>query len=197
MTRFIFVRHGQTDWNRENRFRGRLDIPLNEVGREQARRVGAYLAQTPLTTIYASPVSRTMLTAQFIAPPHNARVIPRVELYDLDYGDWQGKTPDEIGPAAYALWLREPARVKFPGGEALADVRARVVKLIAELCAQHEDETVALVSHDLVGKILVCALLGADDNSIHRVQQDNACINRFDVENGAYLLRAMNETAHL
>lgn len=197
MTHFIFVRHGQTDWNRENRFRGRLDIPLNDVGKAQARRVGEHLAHTPVAAIYASPVSRTIITGEYIAQSHNLRVTPRAELYDLDYGEWQGKTPREIDASEYALWLREPARVQFPGGEALSDVRARVVKLVAELSATHEDETVVLVSHDLVGKILVCALLNADSNSIHRVQQDNACINRFSVENGNYVLRALNETSHL
>ncbi len=197
MTHFIFVRHGQTNWNRENRFRGRLDIPLNDVGKAQARRVGEHLAQTPIAAIYASPVSRTIVTAEFIAQSHNLRVQSRAELYDLDYGAWQGKTPNEIDASEYALWLREPARVKFPGGETLFDVRARVVKLVAELSATHEDETVVLVSHDLVGKILVCALLNADSNSIHRVQQDNACLNRFSVENGNYVLRVLNETSHL
>jgi|SRR5581483_1771048 broad specificity phosphatase PhoE len=197
MTHFVFVRHGQTDWNRENRFRGRVDVPLNAVGLEQAKRAAMRLAPAPIAAVYASPVSRTMVTAELIAQPHGLGVMPRAELYDLDYGDWQGKMPEEVEPAEYARWLRAPAEVKFPGGESVGDLRKRIVTLVAQLSAQHEDETVVLVSHDVVGKVLVCALLGADDNAIHRVQQDTACINRFQVENGVYLLRTVNETAHL
>lgn len=197
MTNFIFVRHGQTDWNRENRFRGRMDIPLNAVGIAQARRAAIRLAQTPVAAVYASPISRTMLTAELIAQPHGLNVIPRAELYDLDYGEWQGKTPAEIEAGPYGLWLREPASVQFPGGESLGAVRQRAMNLVQELCERHDKETVVLVSHDLVGKILVCALLGADDNSIHRVQQENACFNRFEAEPGRYLLRTVNETTHL
>ena len=90
MTRFIFVRHGETEWNHHLRFRGRADIPLNETGVEQARRVAQRLAETPLAAIYASPLSRTLRTAEIIAELHHRThsdhlaVVPEARLLDLD-----------------------------------------------------------------------------------------------------------------
>ena len=197
MTHFIFVRHGQTDWNRENRFRGRADIPLNATGLEQAQRAADALRNTPIAAIYASPLGRTMQTAQSIAQPHGLAVIPRRELLDIDYGDWQGKLPSEIDPEQYARWCEHPEVVKITNGENLPQVRSRVMNFVDSLSGQADDRAVVLVSHDLVGKILICGLMSAPSNSIHRVQQENACIDRFDAENGMYLVRTTNETKHL
>lgn len=197
MTHFIFVRHGQTDWNRENRFRGLMDLLLNEKGIEQAERAAARLERTLIAAVYASPLSRTMKTAEIIAAPHGLVAQPRAELLDFNYGEWQGKLPSEVDPELYALWRTEPDRVRIPGGDTLASVRSRVMNLVDALSAQHGDATVVLVSHDLIGKILLCGLVGVDNNGIQRFYQETACIHRFDAEQGKYLIRAVNEIAHL
>ena len=88
-TRFIMVRHGQTEWNVGDRFRGRADITLNDTGADQARRVAVALAAEPIDAIYASPLNRTMHTAEFIAGTR-ATIVPDPSLMDIDYGDWQG-----------------------------------------------------------------------------------------------------------
>lgn len=197
MTHFIFVRHGQTDWNRENRFRGLMDLPLNNKGIEQAQRAAARLAREPIAAVYASPLSRTMKTAEIIAAPHGLVVQPRAELLDFNYGEWQGKLPSEVDPAQYALWRSQPDRVRIPGGDTLADVRARVMQLVDELSAPNDAQTIVLVSHDLIGKLLLCGVVGVDNNAIQRFYQETGCIHRFEAAGGVYVLRAMNETAHL
>lgn len=203
MTHFIFVRHGQTDWNREQRFRGLVDLPLNETGIAQARRVAQRLQGLPIAAIYTSSLARTMKTAEIIAAPHGLTPQPRIELLDFNYGEWQGKLPSEVDPALYALWRTEPDRVQIPGGDTLTSVRTRVMGLVDALSAQYENQTVVLVSHDLIGKILLCGLVGVDNNAIQRFYQDTACIHRFDAAYDhalgrmTYLLRAVNETAHL
>lgn len=197
MTHFIFVRHGQTDWNRENRFRGLVDLPLNEHGIAQAHRAAARLERAPIVAVYASPLARTMKTAELIAASHGLAAQPRTELLDFNYGEWQGKLSDEVAPAQYGLWRTEPDRVQIPGGDTLARVRARVMRLVDVLSAQHDAQTVVLVSHDLIGKILLCGLVGVSNNAIQRFYQETACIHRFDAADGTYLLRAMNETTHL
>lgn len=196
-TRFIFLRHGQTDWNRENRFRGHADIPLNAVGLEQAERAASALAGVALNVVYSSPLQRTMVTAELAARPHGLAVTPCPSLIDLNYGDWQGRLPAEIDPAQYALWLSQPDRLVIPNGERLSAARARVMALIADLTQQHRGETVLLVSHDLIGKVLVCGLLEAPGNAIHRIQQDTTCIDLFDATDHGYLIRAVNDTTHL
>jgi broad specificity phosphatase PhoE len=197
VTRFIFVRHGQTDWNCENRFRGHADIPLNQAGVEQALLVSAELAAVPLTAIYASPLQRTLLTAELIARSHELPVVSCQALIDLNYGDWQGRLPSEIDPAQYALWRTRPDRVVIPNGEMLSEARARVMTCVEDLSQRHHCEIVALVSHDLIGKVLLCGLSDAPNEAIHRFQQDTTCINVFDVNGDGYLIRAVNDTTHL
>lgn len=197
MTPFVFVRHGQTDWNRENRFRGLVDLPLNAKGIEQAHRAAARLRSLPLAAVYASPLARTMKTAESIAAPHGLVAQPRAELLDFNYGEWQGKLPSEVDPALYALWRTEPDRVRIPGGDTLAAVRARVMGLVDALNTEHPESTIVLVSHDLIGKILLCGLIGLDNNGIQWFYQETACIHRFDADQGTYVIRAVNETAHL
>ena len=200
MTRFIFVRHGETEWNHHLRFRGRADIPLNEMGAEQARRVAQRLAETPLAAIYASPLSRTLRTAESIAVPHHVSVVPEARLLDLDYGVWQGKTPAEVeasDPKRYAQWQTQPDRVRIPGGETLRQLRTRVIQLIDDLGRERPGETVVLVSHDIVGKTLMCAVLGLDNNAVWRVAQDNAALDFFVKRESGFVVLAMNDLAHL
>lgn len=196
-TRFIFVRHGQTDWNRENRYRGHADIPLNATGIQQAVLAAAALADVALHVVYASPLQRTMLTADLIAKSHGLPIKACQPLIDLNYGDWQGKPPADLDPESQALWRTQPDRVAIPNGEPLSQARARVMALVEDLSQRHRGETVLLVSHDLIGKILLCGLSDAPNNAIHRFQQDTTCINVFDVNGDGYLIRAVNDTTHL
>src|SRR2546423_15597935 len=110
-THFIFVRHGETDWNRVKRFRGRAEIPLNENGMDQVTRTAARLANERIDAAFASPLGRTMRTAEIIAQPHGVRIEAEPALMDIDYGEWQGWTPEEAaqrGPERYKLWLTAP-----------------------------------------------------------------------------------------
>ncbi len=200
MTRFVLIRHGQTEWNREERYRGRADIPLNDVGLRQARRLAAALADTPVAAVYASPLQRCLQTAEPIARRHGLQVQPLEGLLDIHYGRWQGLTPAEAAeqyPELYRLWLTSPGRVRFPDGEGLKDVRARATSALAELTDRHAGQTVVLVSHKIVCKVIVCAVLGLTKDDIWRVEQDNAAINVFQHEGGSWVVLLVNDTCHL
>jgi probable phosphoglycerate mutase len=197
MAHFVYVRHAQTDWNTNDRFRGRADIRLNETGLDQARQVATRLALMKFDAVYASPLERTWRTAEIVAAPHELDVNTRAELLDIDYGDWQGKLRTEVDPAMYALWQTQPDRVQFPNGENLGQLRARLTSMLEELSAQHRDDTVLLVSHDIVMKVLLCVLIGVDNNAIVHFRADNASIHKFDAQEGQYIIRSVNDTAHL
>lgn len=197
MTHFIFVRHGQTDWNRDHRFRGRANIPLNEKGKHQAELLSERLAKEKIVAAYASPLNRTMVTAGILAKPHGLKVEERSELLDFDYGDWQGKLTTEVDPEQLRLWLTRPDRVIVPNGETVHALRERIMNLVETLTKTHADETILLVSHDMVGKILMCGLSGAESNSLHRFAIDNASLNRFDAAKESFVIKCMNDTAHL
>ena len=198
-TRFIMVRHGQTEWNVGDRFRGRADIALNDSGVDQARRTAGALAADPIDVVYASPLKRTMRTAEMIAGGR-AAISPEPALMDIDYGEWQGWTKDEAGqraPELYQHWLKTPEEVRFPNGERLVDVRERAMRSIEAWGKQHDGKSVLLVTHDVVAKVVFCAVLGLEVSAFRQFEQDNAAINRFEVRDGTYVIKTLNETSHL
>lgn len=113
-----------------------------------------------------------METARIVAERHGLEVMPSDGLLDLDYGDWQGKTPEHVEAihgVRYAAWLSQPARVCIPRGERLASLRRRVMKVIKEVAEHHRGEAVVLVSHDMVGRVLMTGLLSLSLDAIWQI----------------------------
>lgn len=201
MTRVIIVRHGQTEWNRVERFRGRADLRLNETGYVQASLVARRLAAAEtLAALYSSPLLRAMQTAAPIAKACGVTTRPLDGLIDIDYGEWQGLTPEEVAaryPALYRRWEESPQLVAIPGGESLAAVRARAEAALRRAVAEHEGGTVALVTHKVVCKLLVCAALGIPDDHFWQIEQDNGALDVVEFGNGRPVLKLCNDTCHL
>jgi broad specificity phosphatase PhoE len=195
----MLIRHGDTDWNVEEIFRGRTDIELNETGIKQAEILAKYLEDVPIETVYSSPLKRALKTAKLIADPHNTDVTPYEELIDFGYGEWQGLSHDTVKekyPTLYAEWLNNPHLVKVPKGETLDDVKERVLRLIDWITTTHEG-TVVLVSHRVVGKVLICALLGLDNSHFWNIRLDTCGITTFNYEKGSFVLASHNDTSFL
>ena len=200
MTRIILVRHGQTEWNREERFRGRVDIDLDETGVRQAEAAAEKIARWDVAAIYSSPLKRAMATAQIIASRLGLPVEPLDGINDMDFGIWQGLAIEEARGRyreLFDVWLRSPQQLKIPEGETLEDVQRRAVATIDDLVARHQDKTVALVTHRVVCKVLLCHLLGLDNSHFWQIGQDNAAINLFELWEGWSSLRLLNDTCHL
>ncbi len=200
MTRFVLVRHGQTEWNRVERFRGRADIPLNETGLAQAKALARHLASWAIAAIYSSPLKRTRETGKAIARQLGLEVKPLEGLLDIDYGALQGLTPEEAEqryPNIYRQWLQEPHLVRFPQGESLAQLEERVLESVRELARSHRGETVVLVGHKITNKVLLCAVLGLDNSYIWQIGQDEAAVNIFEWQEGGFYLTLLNDTCHL
>lgn len=202
-TRIVLVRHGQTGWNSGagvERFRGRMDLPLDARGQAQARAVAEWLAGEPIAAVYSSPLQRAQQTAAPLAGDQGLPVQVHEGLIDIDYGRLQGLThaeADSAFPESYRLWHSAPSRVRFPGGEALSDVQSRVQPLLAEMVARHPGRTVALVGHEMVNKVLACTLLGLDLDQIWRIRQDAAAINVFKSSQQGWHTLGLNDTCHL
>jgi probable phosphoglycerate mutase len=202
MTRVVLVRHGQTAWNREARFRGQADVELDEFGLMQAEATGSYVAaRWPCVAVYASPLRRTMKTAKAVASAQGLVAQPMAGLIDISFGGWQGCAVDEIeerDPELLRVWWEDPHTVRFPGGESLEIVRSRVVTALDEVVARHTGETVALVSHTVVNRVLLCAVLGWGNDRFWRLHQETCAVNVFDVEeDGAFTIVLLNDTGHL
>ncbi|MCL5075779.1 MAG: histidine phosphatase family protein [Chloroflexi bacterium] len=201
MTRIILVRHGQTEWNRVERFRGRADVGLNQTGLIQAQAVARRLrAEGSLVAVYSSPLSRSLETARPIAEMFGLAVQHLAGLIDIDYGEWQGLTPEEVAAkyaALYHCWQEKPHLAQIPGGENLGQVRQRVVAALNEAIARHPGQTIVLVSHKVICKVLLCAVLGLDDSHFWRIEQDNGAINIIEYQDGVFTIRLVNDTCHL
>jgi phosphoserine phosphatase len=207
MTRIILVRHGQTDWNLDDRFRGRADVPLNATGVAQAQATGQRVAEEwQPVAIYSSSLSRALDTGQAIAD-HLARsyqtnipVQVISDLADFDFGKWEGLTPEEARqhwPEEIEAWYASPQTVHIPGGETLQDLRERAMKVIRDLVSQHSGETIAVVSHTDVNRIILLDMLGLRDDSFWRLRQDTCAINVIEAEDGSFTIVTINDTCHL
>lgn len=196
----ILVRHGRTAWNKEERFRGRADLPLDDFGLRQAEAAAAKLAGSEAIAVYSSPLQRTMMTAGPVAERLGVSVQPMEELIDIDYGDWQGLSPEEAlarDAELYHRWIDTPQAATFPGGEGLRDVRERVEAAIGRVRDEHEGKTVILVSHVVVCRVFICVVLGLDDSHFWQIGQDVNAINTIGMREGRLILNSLNDTCHL
>ena len=196
----LIVRHGETEWNRVERLRGRADLDLNPNGVQQAQAAARRLAQWHPAKVYSSPLRRTVHMAQVISETLSCPLNFMEELIDLDYGQWQGLSPQEASGKdgdLYQRWLNSPHLVKFPGGEGLEEVRARAEAAIAHIMENHPQETVVVVSHKVVCQVLVLVLLSLDNSRFWQISQDVAAINLFELRHPYPAVMTINETCHI
>ena len=199
MLEIILVRHGETEWNIEEIFRGRIDIGLNETGVKQAELLAKYLSDITIDAVYSSPLRRALKTAEMIASHHKLEVEIAPGLIDFDYGKWQGLPHQEVKhryKQLYAEWMENPHRIKMPDGENLNEVRERALAVVDEVVAKHEG-TIVLVSHRVVNKVLICALLGLDNSHFWNIRQDTCGITTFAYIKGHFILTKHNDTSYL
>jgi broad specificity phosphatase PhoE len=200
MTSIYLIRHGQTAWNKEEIFRGRMDVPLDQTGLRQAELAAEYFKGMEIHGIYSSPLARAWQTAEKIASPYSVRVQRLEGIIDMNFGNWEGHLHEEIkkmDPETYRQWRDEPHRARLPGGESLDAVRVRAMAAVEEVIQSNSGKTLVLVSHRVVNKVLICGILGLDNSHFWQIGQDTTAINLIRYRNGKYILSLLNETCHL
>jgi len=200
VTGLIIVRHGRTEWNRVERFRGRADLALDEEGRKQAQAASERIKEWPVAAVYSSPLRRARETAESLAKQVGLEVKELSGIIDIDYGQWQGLSPDEATAKdgdLYYKWQHSPHQVAFPNGESLKEVQERATSALDNLIEQHKKETIALVSHKVVCQVLVLSLLGLELSHFWEITQDVCAVNYFEVRGGVPSALLINDTCHL
>jgi 2,3-bisphosphoglycerate-dependent phosphoglycerate mutase len=147
-TTFVLVRHGETDWNRENRFQGHADPPLNDTGRGQARALADDLRGEHFAAAYTSPLRRAYETAAILASELGFEPVADEALKEVDVGSWSGLTRDEVEsrfPDGYRRWLEYGHG--WDDGETYDELGERVVSSLLEIAARHPDARVLAVTH--------------------------------------------------
>jgi broad specificity phosphatase PhoE len=200
MTRIYLVRHGTTQWNREEIFRGRVECPLNDTGQAEARAAAAFFQGIRIDGIYSSPLARAAETAAAIAAGKGVEIILDPAFTDLDFGEWQGRPLKEVRgkyPDLYRAWRERPQDVTFPKGENLDQVRTRAWAGLLRIAQGNPDRTVVIVSHRVITKVLLCAALGLDNSHFWQIRQDTTAINCLEYSRGAFTVTLLNDTCHL
>ena len=151
VTNLLFIRHGETDWNRQQRFQGQIDVPLNDNGLAQAARLGQRLAAEPFDVLLSSDLTRAQQTAAPLAQAWDMPLQPVPGLREQHFGAWEGLDVPTIKSQHGALWpqwLQHDGDFALPGGgESLRQFHARVMASVRQLVAQHAGRRLALVTH--------------------------------------------------
>jgi phosphoserine phosphatase len=200
MTRIYLIRHGTTDWNKKEIFRGRIDCKLNEAGHAEAQALAAYFQGTDIAAIYSSPLSRASETAQAIGRPKSLSVISDDAFMDMDFGEWQGLALEEVKnkyPALYRTWREQPQDILFPNGESLVQVRTRCWEGLQRVARENLEKITLIVTHRVITKVLICAVLDLDNSHFWQIQQDTTAVNCIDYHNGNFYASLINDTCHL
>jgi len=203
--RIILVRHGETDWNKQGRFQGQIDIPLNQNGKGQAQAASEFLKDVSIQKAFSSSLSRPRETAQIILKEHPGIDISlKDNLIEIGHGKWEGKLESEIKsdwPDLLKMWKSLPEKVQMPDGENIKEVSTRSIKGWMEICKSlKNDETALVVAHDAVNKTILCHLLGLTPSKIWMVKQGNGGITIIDLsgkEDQPDQITCLNITSHL
>lgn len=200
-TRLLLVRHGATTLSAEDRFAGSTDVELSDEGRGQAGRLAQRLAGESLSAVYASPMKRTIETANIVARPHG--LVPQLAdgLREIDHGRWEGMRRSEVEHAfseEYAAWEADPFTFAPRGGESGLNVLARALPVVREIVVRHAEEILLVVSHKATIRLLISSLLGFDARGYRdRLDQHPCCVNILDFKDPVRArLMLFNDVSH-
>lgn len=201
MTTVILVRHGHVEGIRPARFRGRQPLPLSEQGRIEAEKTARRIASAwAPTAIRTSSLQRCVATGAAIGRACGVDPIAISDLDDLDYGDCQWKTFEEVKeswPQLYAQWFSAPQHVRFPNGESLQDIVLRSANALRRVLEGFPDGAVVLVGHESVNRALLLQLLDQPLSAYWRIAQDPCAINVIEIEGTSVYVLSVNDTGHL
>ncbi|NEQ47921.1 MAG: histidine phosphatase family protein [Leptolyngbya sp. SIOISBB] len=208
--RLLLVRHGETEWNRQKRFQGQIDIPLNDNGKRQGGQAAEFLKAVKIDAAVSSSLSRPKETAELILQHHPDVPLDTTDgLKEIGHGEWEGLYEHEIEsgyPGMLKQWQDQPETVQMPGegGENLEQVWERAIStwnaIVAQYSGTGESVTVLVSAHDAINKALLCHIVGLGPESFWKFKQGNGAVSVIDYPNGvdsAPVLTAANLTIHL
>lgn len=200
-TRVFMVRHGATTLAAEDRFAGSVDVELSRDGREQVALLAERLAAEQLAAVYASPMKRTMQTAEILGTPHGLSPVALPALREIAHGRWEGLTRAEVEARfadEYRQWQEDPFAYAPQDGESGSSVLARALPALREIVFAHPEGNVLVVSHKATLRLLLCSLLGIDARGYRDcLEQSPACLDVLDFKDAVRArLMLFNDVSH-
>jgi probable phosphoglycerate mutase len=200
VTRFLFIRHGETDWNRQQRFQGQIDVPLNATGLAQAARLRERLAAEPADVLVCSDLLRTRQTAEPLADAWGLQPLQEPGVREQSFGVLEGLDVPTIKarhPDLWADWLVHRADFALPGGESIRQFHARVLQAVQALARAHAERTVAVVTHGGVLDMLWRSAHRLPLDGLRACEIPNTGINRLRWRDGVLVIEHWADAAHL
>ena len=200
MSSLLLVRHGITEFNSTRRFQGYSDPELSDAGYGQVERLRDRLADEEVDAVYSSDLKRTLATAEVICSGRNVEIMPCPELRECNYGDAEGLTFQEINsryPEMAQFIVNFNLRLEFPGGESFKEFIERTIKFLDRLNEHAPSETILISSHSGPLRVLLCALLGIDQDHWWQIRVDNASLSIADTYPRGAIISLLNDTSHL
>ncbi len=202
MTKIMVVRHCEAQGNTDGVLQGRTDCDISGNSARQLELIAARLSDEPFSAVYASPLIRAYKTAQAIARPHGLTVQRDPRLVEIDMGEWECRSWEEIeqeGQKEIRVWNEDPGHFTAPGGESTKHVAFRMWEAVTQIAADHRGETVCAVSHGCAIRCLLCLALGM---SLDRLQEipwcDNTGVSILEFsDDGGCSVPVMNDSSHL
>lgn len=206
LSRFLLVRHGETLWNKEFKYQGQSDIPLNGTGKLQALKLSERLKHQKIDAVYASDLKRAMETAGIIAAPHGLDVFPAREMREMSFGIWEGCTFDEINekwPGEIEKWRKDPYNLRPQGGETLSEVCKRTSRFLESIARKNPDKNILIVTHAGPIRALLSVILNLHYDLFWKFKISNASLTVVEYDGQKELAQSdafivsVNDTYHL
>jgi len=198
--KLILVRHGETQWNRENRIVGHTEIGLTPDGHRQVALLARALGEEKIDAIYSSPLRRAVETASAIAEQHGMDVVTDDALKEVDAGELDGIAIEEVVRRYgdfWEAWVRGTGTLRMPGGETMGELQLRAWSVVTRVVGDHPDSTVIMVSHTLTILSILTTVLGMPLADFRRLRLGLASINTLDFKGSVTSLVGFNDTCHL
>ncbi len=199
-TTLILIRHGETPHNRDKRYQGHRDTSLTTEGKRQTREIALRLRDKPLDAIYSSDLKRTRYMAEVINSYHSLKINILPELREIDFGDWEGKTYNEIQRKWESLlngWERKPSKVKIPNGESIQELAKRTRTIIKKIIRAHLNQKVAIITHGGPIRIILMDALGLEADNWWGTITSNGGISIIEYQSKRAKVLLQNDTSHL
>ena len=200
MTDFIFIRHGETDWNRQQRFQGQIDVPLNDIGHTQAQRLGGRLAAEPADHLFSSDLQRAQQTAAPLAAAWQTAPVLVRGLREQAFGVLEGLDVPTIKMRHADLWqhwLEHRADFALPGGESLRQFHARVIGAVQTLAEAHAGRRLTVVTHGGVLDMLWRTAHGLPLDGLRACEIPNTGLNHLRWRQGTLEIMGWADASHL
>lgn len=200
MTRIILIRHGLTEWNNAGRYQGQSNTELSKDGYEQAQLLAENFPIEKVDCIYSSDLKRAFATAEMIARKFTLEVIPDKAFRELDFGDWEGLTYEEINkqwPEEIANFFGAPEKLSIPNGETFIQAAERSVNRLKEIIAENHGKIVVVAAHGAVIRSMLATLMHIPLHYLWSLRQDNTAVNVLRFDGDYVMVETINNTAHL